>query len=120
MTSAVGLGASLCVLLDQAALASQRVPFWLLVTGLSLATADDYRSYTDCWLVSWLITFLAGYGGGFSSAMLLQVSTCGAGSGLRVRQCHPAAAAAALLPPTDTACPPPWATAACRPLPWRP
>jgi hypothetical protein len=82
MTSAVGLGASLCGLLDQAALASQRVPFWLLVTGLSLATADDYRSYTDYWLVSWLLTFLAGYGGGFSSAMLLQVSVCGAGRGL--------------------------------------
>jgi hypothetical protein len=60
-------------LLDQAAVAYQSVPLWLLVTGHCLSVVTLFRGYSPFWLVGWLVGFIACFGGGTSSALLLQV-----------------------------------------------
>lgn len=65
--------ALLLALLDHASLAYSTVPFWVLVTAHSLTVVHAYRGATPYWLVSWLLGFLGAFGGGMSSALLLQV-----------------------------------------------
>lgn len=60
-------------LLNQASLAYHNVPFWVLVTAHSLTVVTAYRGYSPYWLVSWLLGFLGAFGGGMTSALLLQV-----------------------------------------------
>lgn len=65
--------------LDRTALFAQTIPFWALVVGHSLTALDAMRGITDVWLVSWLLGFLAAYGGGSLSALLLQVRAAAIG-----------------------------------------
>ena len=64
---------SLLALLDRAALAPAAVPFWLLVVGHTLTAVELYRGYTRSWLVSWVVCYLAAFGGGLLTALLMMV-----------------------------------------------
>lgn len=59
--------------LDQAALASLVVPLWVLIAGHVLTAVEATHGASPYWLVSWLLGFVAAYGGGTLSALLLQV-----------------------------------------------
>lgn len=65
------LPAQLLAWLDRAALAPAAVPLWLLVAGHSLTAVELFRGYTRSWLVSWLVCYLAAFGGGLLTAMLM-------------------------------------------------
>lgn len=61
-------------LLDEAALLFTRAPFWLLVVGHSLTAVQlTSPAQNAFWLVSWLVGFLAAFGGGTATALLMQV-----------------------------------------------
>jgi hypothetical protein len=71
---AAGVGPGLLLALDAAAFSITAIPFWLLLTGHSFSVLQKFRGFTPYWLVSWWTVFLAGFGGGTISALLLQVS----------------------------------------------
>ena len=70
------LPAQLLAWLERAALAPAAVPLWLLVAGHSLTAGELFRGYTRSWLVSWLVCYLAAFGGGLLTAMLMMVRCC--------------------------------------------
>ncbi len=67
------LPSELLAWLDRAALLPAAVPFWLLVAGHSLTAVEMFRGYTRSWLVSWLVCYLAAFGGGLLTALLMMV-----------------------------------------------
>lgn len=73
MGAQAALPSELLAWLDRAALAPAAVPFWLLVAGHSLTAVEMFRGYTRSWLVSWLVCYLAAFGGGLLTALLMMV-----------------------------------------------
>lgn len=60
--------------LDEAAVAFARVPFWALVAGHSLTAVELTSERLNAfWLISWLVGFLAAFGGGVATALLMMV-----------------------------------------------
>lgn len=66
---------ALLLRLDQAAQASLALPVWALLAGHSLTAVDAMHGVSPFWLVSWLLGFVAAFGGGTLSALLLQVGS---------------------------------------------
>ena len=66
--------AGLASLLEALASRATGLPLWLLVTAHTLTVCELYSGYTPYWAVSWLVCYLGAFGGGHTSAWLLQVS----------------------------------------------
>ena len=59
--------------LDKAALLPSATPFSVLLFGHCLSVLPLFRGFTPYWLVSLVIGFVAAFGGGTMSALMLQV-----------------------------------------------